>query len=115
MISDVSSQQSARTDTVSVQKPVSPETVHPPARSLTQLESSQSAMRDTTKWLVAAAAAVGAVVVAGLQLKNVPHGTLATTVALLGVVIALGAIAYLLYRAAVILAAGYPHSAALWT
>jgi hypothetical protein len=64
-------------------------------------------MRDTTKWLVAAVAAVGAVVVAGLQLKNVPHGTLATTVALLGVVAALGAIAYILYRAAVILVAGY--------
>lgn len=80
---------------------------HPLARSLEQLESSQAAMRDATKWLVAAAAAVGAVLVAGLQLKDVPHGFWATLVALLGIAAALLAVGLILHRAAGVLVAGY--------
>lgn len=80
---------------------------HNPARSLDRLESSQAAMRETTKWLIAAAAAVGAVLVAGLQLKDLPHGFIAASVALLGVAAALVAVAFILYRAAGVLAAGY--------
>jgi hypothetical protein len=64
-------------------------------------------MRDATKWLVAAAAAVGAVLVAGLQLKDLPHGFLATLVAFLGISAALVAVAFILYRAAGVLVAGY--------
>jgi hypothetical protein len=79
----------------------------PPVRSLEQLENSQAAMRDTTKWLVAAAAAVGAVLVAGLQLKDVPHGTWATTVALVGIAFALVAVVFILYRASKVLVTGY--------
>ncbi len=64
-------------------------------------------MRDATKWLVAAAAAVGAVLVAGLQLKDLPHGAGAMTVAFLGVIAALAAVAFILYRASDVLGAGY--------
>lgn len=104
---DARGQRSAGASTEPIHEPATSETGHPSARSLTQLESSQTAMRDTTKWLVAAAAAVGAVVVAGLQLKNLPRGSLATLVALLGVAAALVAVAFILYRAAGVLAAGY--------
>lgn len=78
-----------------------------PARHLGQLESSQAGMRDATKWLVAAAAAVGAVLVAGLQLKDLPHGAGAMTLAFLGVIAALAAVAFILYRASDVLGAGY--------
>jgi hypothetical protein len=64
-------------------------------------------MRDATKWLVAAAAAVGAVLVAGLQLSSLPTGRLAVTVALSGVAVALLGIALILHRAAAVLTAGY--------
>jgi hypothetical protein len=64
-------------------------------------------MRDTTKWLVAAAAAVGAVLVAGLQLKDLPHGFWASTVALAGIGAALVAVVFILYRAAKVLVLGY--------
>lgn len=84
-----------------------PETRYPPTRSLAQLESSQAAMRETTKWLIAATAAVAAVLVAGLQLKDLPHGFWATTMALLGVVTALVAVVFILRRAAGVLSAGY--------
>lgn len=87
--------------------PAIPQTGHPPVRSLEQLESSQAAMRDATKWLVAAAAAVGAVLVAGLQLKDLPHGFWAGTVALLGIGAALVAVVFILYRAANVLVTGY--------
>jgi hypothetical protein len=90
-----------------VHEPATTETRNPQARSLAQLESSQTAMRDATKWLVAAAGAVGAVVVAGLQLRDLPHGSLATLVALVGVGAALLAVAFILYRAAGVLVAGY--------
>ena len=91
---------------------LSPESAAPaeanhPARSLAQLENSQAAMRDATKWLVAAAAAVGAVLVAGLQLKDLPYGTKAGLVAYLGVLAALSGVAFILYRAADVLVAGY--------
>jgi hypothetical protein len=89
------------------QQGAEPETGHPPTRSLAQLESSQAAIRDTTKWLIAAAAAVAAVLVAGLQLKDVPHGTKATAMALLGVAAALVAVAFILAHAAGVLRAGY--------
>jgi hypothetical protein len=82
-------------------------TGHPAARSLAQLESSQTAMRDTTKWLVAATAAVGAVIVAGLQLSNLPSGLLGAAPALLGVAAALLGVAIILRRAAGVLASGY--------
>jgi hypothetical protein len=84
-----------------------PETRFPPARSLAQLESSQAAMRETTKWLIAATAAVAAALVAGLQLKDLPHGFWATTVALLGVATALVAVVFILRRATGVLSAGY--------
>ena len=96
-----------RRPTDPVHEPATSEKEHPPVRSLTQLESSQTAMRDATKWLVAAAGAVGAVVVAGLQLKDLPHGFLATLVALLGVGAALVAVAFILHRAAGVLIVGY--------
>jgi hypothetical protein len=80
---------------------------HPAARSLAQLESSQSAMRDTTKWLVAAAATVGAVVVAGLQLSKIPAGDLATVLSLGGFAFALAGVAWILFSAAGVLSAGY--------
>jgi hypothetical protein len=104
---DAGGQQSTEAHPQPALTPASSGNAHQPARSLAQLENSQMAIRDTTKWLVAAAAAVGAIVVAGLQLRDLPHGTLATSVALLGVIAALGAIAYILYRAAVVLAMGY--------
>jgi hypothetical protein len=64
-------------------------------------------MRDTTKWLVAAAAAVGAVVVAGLQLSKIPHGGVASTLAIGGFIVALGGVAFILFSAAGVLSAGY--------
>ena len=100
-------QRSVNATTEPVHEPAAAETGHLPARSLAQLESSQTAMRDATKWLVAAAGAVGAIVVAGLQLRDLPRGSVATLVALLGVGAALLAVAFVLYRAAGVLAPGY--------
>jgi hypothetical protein len=80
---------------------------HPAGRSLTQLDNSQKAIRDTTKWLVAAAAAVGAVVVAGLQLSNLPTGAVATTMAVSGFVIALLGVAVIIFTAAGVLSVGF--------
>src|SRR4051794_10284733 len=80
---------------------------HPAGRSLSQLNNSQNAIRDTTKWLVAAAAAVGAVVVAGLQLSNLPEGAWATAMALLGFAIALGGVAAVIFSAAGVLSVGF--------
>ncbi len=80
---------------------------HPTARSLAQLESSQNAMRDTTRWLVAAAAAVGAVVVAGLQLSKIPAGGVATVLSIGGFILALAGVSLILFSAAGVLSAGY--------
>ncbi len=80
---------------------------HAAAPSQAQLERSQSAIRDTTKWLVAAAAAVGAVVVAGLQLSHLPYGGPATTLAIAGFLIAIGGVAVVLLSASAVLSAGY--------
>jgi hypothetical protein len=80
---------------------------HPAGRSLTQLDNSQQAIRDTTKWLVAAAAAVGGVVVAGLQLSKLPEGRWATAMALFGFVIALGGVAAVIFSAAGVLSGGF--------
>lgn len=82
-------------------------TDHTAAPSQAQLERSQSAIRDTTKWLVAAAAAVGAVVVAGLQLSHLPYGTLATSLAIGGFLVAIVGVAIVLLAASVVLSAGY--------
>jgi hypothetical protein len=71
------------------------------------LENSQNAIRDTTKWLVAVAGAVGAVVVAGLQLSHLPHGTLATTLAITGFVVALLGVAAVIFFAARVLSVRY--------
>src|SRR5712691_2046997 len=83
------------------------ESGRPASRSLAQLESSQNAMRDTTKWLVAATAAVGAVVVAGLQLSTIPHGRLATTLALGGFALAIVGVSFILIYATRVLSSGY--------
>lgn len=107
MTSGTGGQQAADPFPESVLEPATSNITPPLARHLTQMESSQTAMRDATKWLVAAAAAVAAVVVAGLQLKNLPQGSLATWVAFLGVGAALVAVAFILYRAAGVLVAGY--------
>lgn len=80
---------------------------HPAARSLAQLDNSQKAIRDTTKWLVAAAAAVGAIVVAGLQLSNLPRGFIATLCALGGFAIALVGVAAIIFSATSVLSVGY--------
>lgn len=80
---------------------------HPAGRSLTQLDNSQQAIRDTTKWLVAAAAAVGGVVVAGLQLSKLPEGPWATALALFGFAIALAGVAAVIFSAAGVLSAGF--------
>ncbi len=72
-----------------------------------QLENSQNAIRDTTKWLVAAAAAVGAVIVAGLQLSNLPYGTWASLVAIAGFVLAIIGVAAVIFSAAEVLVVGY--------
>ena len=84
-----------------------PESGHPAARSLAHLESSQGAMRDTTKWLVAASAAVAAVIVAGLQISEIPHGTGASSLAILGFLIALAGVAVILFAATSVLSGGY--------
>ena len=84
-----------------------PGTTEQAAPSREQLESSQRAIRDTTKWLVAAAAAVGAVVVAGLQLSHLPTGFWATVAALGGFVIALTGVAVVIFSAAGVLSVGY--------
>jgi hypothetical protein len=64
-------------------------------------------MRDTTKWLVAAAAAVAALVVAGLQISTIPHGTGASAMAITGFVIALLGVALIVLRATSVLSGGY--------
>jgi hypothetical protein len=64
-------------------------------------------MRDTTKWLVAAAAAVGAVVVAGLQLSKIPTGDAATVLSIGGFAVALAGVSLILFSAAGVLSAGY--------
>jgi hypothetical protein len=107
MASDAGGQRIVGSLPESVQEPANSDISPSSARHLGQLESSQAGMRDATKWLVAAAAAVGAVVVAGLQLKDLPHGAGAITLALLGVAAALAAVAVVLYRAADVLGAGY--------
>lgn len=107
MASDTGGQRIAGPLPESVQEPANSNISPSSARHLGQLESSQAGMRDATKWLVAAAAAVGAVVVAGLQLKDLPHGAGAITLAFLGVAAALAAVALVLYRAADVLGAGY--------
>jgi hypothetical protein len=83
------------------------ESGHPAARSLTQLDNSQKAIRDTTKWLVAAAAAVGGVVVAGLQLSNLPVGLTATAMSLGGFTLALLGVAVIIFTAAGVLSVGF--------
>ena len=100
-------QSEARRTAAPIRDADGPAAGHPAARSLAQLESSQTAMRDTTKWLVAAVAAVGAVIVAGLQLSNLPSGLLGAAPALLGVAAALLGVAMILRRAAGVLASGY--------
>src|SRR4051812_32809407 len=80
---------------------------HPAGRSLSQLDNSQKAIRDSTKWLVAAAAAVGAVVVTGLQLSDLPSGTLATAMALVGFVLALVGVAAVIFSAVGVLSVGF--------
>jgi hypothetical protein len=80
---------------------------HPAAASLDQLTKSQNAIRDTTKWLVAAAAGVGAVVVAGLQLSHLPTGTLPTILALVGFGLSLMGAAFVLFSAAKVLSGGF--------
>jgi hypothetical protein len=71
------------------------------------LEASQNAMRDTTKWMVAAAAAVGAVLVAGLSLSTLPSGGWSLLVALSGFFLALLGVSGVIYAAAGVLVAGY--------
>lgn len=107
MTPEISGQQSSEPFIETEEESLSAEGGQTTARSRTELESSQQAIRDATKWLVAAAAAVGAVVVAGLQLKDLPNGSLATSVAFLGVGAALLAIVFILYCAAGVLTAGY--------
>lgn len=80
---------------------------HPVPPSQAQLENSQSAIRDTTKWMVAVAGAVGAVVVAGLQLSHLPNGTEATVLAIIGFVIALLGVAVVVFFAARVLSIRY--------
>ncbi len=80
---------------------------HTAAPSQAQLEDSQSAIRATTRWLVAAAAAVGAVAVAGLQLSKLPHGTIATSMVFAGFALALVGVAWVLFSAASVLSVGY--------
>jgi len=63
-------------------------------------------MRDTTKWLVAAAAAVGAVIVAGLQLSKLPSGVFAY-LALSGFLMAIIGVAIIILSAANVLSVGY--------
>jgi hypothetical protein len=63
-------------------------------------------MRDTTKWLVAAAAAVGGVLVAGLQLSRLPSDGFAV-VALAGFVLAIVGVALIILSAATVLSVGY--------
>jgi hypothetical protein len=80
---------------------------HPVPPSQAQLENSQNAIRETTKWLVAAAGAVGAVVVAGLQLSHLPNGTKATVLAISGFVIALLGVAVVIFFATRVLSVRY--------
>lgn len=107
MASDAGGQRIAGPFPESTQKPANPNISPSSTRHLGQLESSQTGMRDATKWLVAAAAAVGALVVAGLQLKDLPHGAGAITLAFIGVGAALAAVAFVLHRASSVLGAGY--------
>src|SRR5438876_5992800 len=80
---------------------------HTAAPSQAALENSQSAIRATTRWLVAAAAAVGAVAVAGLQLSKLPNGGLATLMALGGFALSLLGVAMVIFFAASVLSIGY--------
>ena len=77
------------------------------APSRAQLETSQNAIKETTKWLVAAAGAVAVVVVAGLQLSHLPTGFWASFAAISGFVIALLGVAVVIFSAAGVLSAGY--------
>lgn len=80
---------------------------HPVGRSLAQLEASQDAMRSTTKWLVAAAASVGGVLVAGLSLSDLPIGGWQLGLSMGGFVLAVIGVASVIFAAARVLVSGF--------
>jgi hypothetical protein len=74
-----------------------------------ELSESRTAIRDTTKWLVAGAGAVAAVIVAGLQLSSLPASALGRILGLGGFGLALAGVGLVVFKAADVLATGYTH------
>jgi hypothetical protein len=75
----------------------------------TELAESRASIRDTTKWMVAGAGAVAAVIVAGLQLTNLPPSVAGRTMGLIGFGLAIIGVGLVIVQAAEVLVVGYTH------
>jgi hypothetical protein len=75
----------------------------------TELTESRAAIRATTKWMVAGAGAVAAVIVAGLQLAKLPPSTEGRAIALFGFGLAIMGVGLVIVQAANVLVVGYAH------
>lgn len=74
-----------------------------------ELAESRASIRATTKWLVAAAGAVGAITVAGLQLTKLPPSIIGRTMGLIGFGLAIVGVGLVIVQAADVLVVGYTH------
>jgi hypothetical protein len=75
----------------------------------TELAESRTSIRDTTKWMVAGAGAVAALVVAGLQLTNLPQSVAGRAMGLIGFGLAITGVGMVIVQGAEVLAVGYTH------
>lgn len=74
-----------------------------------ELAESRAAIRATTKWMVAGAGAVAAVIVAGLQLAKLPPSVGGRAIALTGFGLAIIGVGLVIVQAANVLVVGYAH------